>query len=168
MRRLPPQPTQTVGGFRLRSQNFACELINFACEAIWFRKAPRKLLKSLRREIVVTAVSCDFKGLRPIFFALLFRRPFSDPPVGLRLKFVSQNSSIARIRFRRRAKNVCTFVQPARSAELTRWAWHASRGAAKHAPRLRSPQRRAAPPPDTRPAASPWARVYAQGSTGSP
>jgi len=33
---------------------------------------PRKLLKSVGREISDFAVSCDFKGLRPILFRALF------------------------------------------------------------------------------------------------
>jgi hypothetical protein len=65
-------PTQTVGRVRLRSQNFACELINFACETILFRQMPRKLLKSLWREMADVAVSRHFKGLRPILFRALF------------------------------------------------------------------------------------------------
>jgi hypothetical protein len=54
--------------FRLRSENFACEMRNFACEVKSFRKGPRKLLKSLAHEITDFAVSCDFKGLRPVLF----------------------------------------------------------------------------------------------------
>ena len=37
--------------FRLRNHLFRLELDNFACERILFRQAPRKLLKSLRREM---------------------------------------------------------------------------------------------------------------------
>ena len=65
-------PTQTVGRVRLRSENFACELINFACETILFRQIPRKLLKSLWYEMADVAVSCHFKGLRSILFRALF------------------------------------------------------------------------------------------------
>jgi hypothetical protein len=83
MCRLSPQPTQTVWKFRLRSQNFACELKNFACETILFRQAPRKLLKSFAHEISDFAVPCDFKGLRPIFFALFFAVRFPIRPSGL-------------------------------------------------------------------------------------
>jgi hypothetical protein len=111
---MSPQPTQTVGRFRLRNQNFACELENFACETFLLRQAPSKLLKSLAHEISVFAVSCDFKGLRPIFFRALLRRPFSDPPRGPRLNSASQNSSLARIRLQGKSKGesrVCTFVR---------------------------------------------------------
>ena len=107
-------PTQTVGRFRLRSQNFACELIDFACETILFRQMPRKLLKSLWYEMADVAISRHFKGLRPIFFARSFRRPFSDPPVGLSLnfsfsEFIDSTNSIPR-----KVKNEvpeCTFVR---------------------------------------------------------
>ena len=61
------------------SGDFACEAKislakrkNFACETILFRQVPRKLLKSLGREISDFAVSCDFKGLRPILFRAFF------------------------------------------------------------------------------------------------
>jgi hypothetical protein len=67
---------------------FACELENFACERILFRQAPRKLLKSLRREIYDFAVSCDFRGLRPILF-----RAF------LAVRFSIRQSGLARVRF---------------------------------------------------------------------
>ena len=69
-----------------------------------FARHPRKLLKSLGREISDFAVSCDFKGLRPIFFALSFRRPFSDPPFVPSLNLVSQKLLIARIRFQGKLK----------------------------------------------------------------
>jgi hypothetical protein len=81
--RLSPQPTQTAGRFRLRNDYFACELKNFACETILFRPAPRKLLKLLGHEISEIAASCNFKGLRPIFFALFFAVRFPIPPVVL-------------------------------------------------------------------------------------
>ena len=73
---LSPKPTQTAGRFRCETKGtemFRKRRENFACEKILFRQAPRKLLKSLGREISNFAVSCDFKGLRPI----LFRAPFS-------------------------------------------------------------------------------------------
>ena len=71
----------TVGRFRLRSENFACELINFACETILFREGPRKLLKLLGHENYDFAVSCDFKVLSLTLFRAPFRRrPFYDPP----------------------------------------------------------------------------------------
>ena len=62
--------------FRLRTENFACE-------TILFRQAPRKLLKSLGREISDFAVSCDFKGLRPILFRAFFAVRFPIRPSGL-------------------------------------------------------------------------------------
>ena len=73
---------------------FACELINFACETILFRRAARKLLKSLGREMCEFAVSCGFQGVTPPFFSrFLFRRPSSEPPVGPSLNLASQNLS---------------------------------------------------------------------------
>jgi hypothetical protein len=100
---LPPQPTQTVGRFRLRSDYFACKLENFACETILFRQAPRKLLKSLGREIPDFAASCDFKGLRAILFRAFFaaRFPIRPPPS---FNFVSQNYLIALIPFQGKVK----------------------------------------------------------------
>ena len=53
---------------------------------------------------VNSAISCDFKGLRPNLFRAFSRHPFSNPPVGLSLNFVYQNSMVARIRFRGKAK----------------------------------------------------------------
>jgi hypothetical protein len=101
---LSPQSTQIVGRFRLRNENFACELINFACETILFRRAPRKLLKSFGREMSIFAGSCDFKGLRPILFRAVFLGRFSLARRVWAFYLVSQNSSIARIRFLRKSK----------------------------------------------------------------
>jgi hypothetical protein len=50
---------------------------NFACETKSFRKAPRKLLKLLAREIGDFAVSCNFKALRPVLFPPLSSSAFS-------------------------------------------------------------------------------------------
>ena len=84
---------------------FACEGIYFACDTILFRRAARKLLKSLGREMCDFVVSCDFKGLRPIFFALSFSPSvFGSRPSGPSPNFVSQDSSIARIRFQGKPK----------------------------------------------------------------
>jgi hypothetical protein len=81
---MPPQPTQTGGRFRLRSDYFACELKSFACETILFRQPPLKPLKSLGYEISDFATSSDFKGLRRIFFRGFFRRlRFPIHPSGL-------------------------------------------------------------------------------------
>ena len=49
---------------------------NFACETISFRQVPRKLLKSLGREIFDFEASCDFNDLRPIFFRAFSPSPF--------------------------------------------------------------------------------------------
>ena len=46
-----------------------------------------------------------FQGVTPAFFSrFLFRRPFSEPPVRPSLNLVSQNLSIARIRFQGKPK----------------------------------------------------------------
>jgi hypothetical protein len=79
-------PVGGGGKFRLRNDNFACELKNFACETILFRQATRKLLKSFGYETYGFAVSCDLKGLRPILFrACFFAVRFPIRPVGLAL-----------------------------------------------------------------------------------
>jgi hypothetical protein len=82
----PETPQKGPRRFRLRNDNFACELKNFACETILFRPTPHKLLKSLGSEMSVFAVSCDSKGLKPVFFrAALFAVPFSIWPSDLAL-----------------------------------------------------------------------------------
>jgi hypothetical protein len=112
---LSPQPTHAVGRFRRETEG--AEMLrkrsgNFACETILFRQAPRKLLKSLGREIRyfrgfhAISMVCD-----PSFFCAFFRRPFSDPPVGPNLDLVSQNSSIARIRFQGKPKGESLSLQ---------------------------------------------------------
>jgi hypothetical protein len=73
-----------AGRFRLRSENFACEMRNFACEVKSFRKGPRKLLKSLANEITDFAASCDFKGLRPVLFRPYFVLGLFCPRAGRR------------------------------------------------------------------------------------
>jgi hypothetical protein len=67
-------------------------------------EAPRKLLKSLGREMSEFAVSMRFQGFMTHFIRAFFRHPFSDPPVGPGLNLVSQNSPIARIRFQGKPK----------------------------------------------------------------
>jgi hypothetical protein len=69
--------------FRKRSDNFACETMNFACERSLFRRARRKPLKSLEREIAHFADWCDFKWLRPILFRGFPAVRFLISPLGL-------------------------------------------------------------------------------------
>jgi hypothetical protein len=107
--------TQTVGRFRctrkpemlrLRSQNFACEVMNFACETILFRHAPSQAIE------IVGARNLRFRGfVRFQGFTTHFISPYFSPFVfrshavsGPSLNSVSLNSSIARIRFRGKPK----------------------------------------------------------------
>jgi hypothetical protein len=61
---------------------------NFACEVKSFRKGPRKLLKSLAHEITDFAVSCDFKGLRPVLFRPFYVLDFFWPRAGRGKQFL--------------------------------------------------------------------------------
>jgi len=90
--------------FRLRAIYFARELINFACDTILFRGAARKLLKSLGAKCAISQFRAISRGYAPFFSRFLFRRPFSEPPVGPSLNLVFQNSPIARIRFQGKPK----------------------------------------------------------------
>jgi hypothetical protein len=87
------------GRFRLRSENFACELENFACEMKSFRQDPRKLLKSLASEINDFAVSRDFKGLRQVLFRALLDLRFFCPCAGRGTSLSYRNLLVARILF---------------------------------------------------------------------
>ena len=93
---LSSEPPKTAGRFRLRSENFACELENFACEMKSFRQGSRKLLKSLAREIYDCAVSCDSKGLGRVLFRALFRtRLFLPLRRAWKTNFTCQNVLLA-------------------------------------------------------------------------
>jgi hypothetical protein len=65
--------------FRLRNENFACELRNFACERKTFRSGARKPLKSLGREIGNFAVRNDFKALRGVRLRAVFTHQATSP-----------------------------------------------------------------------------------------
>ena len=77
------QLTQTVGSFRctrkpemlrLRSQNFACEVMNFACETILFRHAPSQAIE------IVGARNLRFRGfVRFQGFTTHFISPYFSP-----------------------------------------------------------------------------------------
>src|SRR5271156_5735618 len=96
---LSPQPTQTVGRFRLRREKFACETLNFASETTLFRQAPSQAIE------IVGARNFCFRGfVRFQRFATLFFRALFSPSVFRSARrawpnSVSQNSSITRIRF---------------------------------------------------------------------
>jgi hypothetical protein len=95
----PPKP---AGRFRKRRGHFARELKNFTCEMKSFRKAPRKLLKSLAHEIYDFGVSCYFKGLRPFLFHAFSTSAFSARTTWKTSSSYQDSPLIARIRFRRK------------------------------------------------------------------
>jgi hypothetical protein len=83
--------------FRLRSEKF--RLRNALC----FSQAPQKILKSLGRNVRFPR----FRGIQGFttHFVSRFFPSVCDPPVGASLDLVSQNSSIARIRFQGKPKD---------------------------------------------------------------
>jgi hypothetical protein len=77
---LSPHPTQTVGRFRLRRENFACETLNFACETILFRQAPSQDIEIVGARNLRFRGFVRFEGFTTHFFRAFFGVHFPIRP----------------------------------------------------------------------------------------
>ena len=92
--------TKSADMFRLRSDIFRLRTDKFRLRNDFHSPGGSQAVEIVGARNVRFRSFVRFQGVTPAFFSrFLFRRPFSEPPVRPSLNLVSQNSSIARIRF---------------------------------------------------------------------